>query len=159
MSYRTTIIFIVAAAIFAAGVNKILTLTIYNPAVAIRGYRWLADHHLLTTYRALEHPLNSEAEGEYSLISISKLQQHLFTGPHATVIGTVDGEEKIFDGDWHVNIKDQDNRLLVTEFIPEIPLPIPEVGSTIKIWGITRYDLENRWWELHPVIGWEYVKK
>lgn len=47
---------------------------------------------------------------------------------------------------------------LVTEFIPEIKLPLPSVGDHIKIWGIVRYDSFHNWWELHPVIGWEKAK-
>lgn len=61
------------------------------------------------------------------------------------------------DGDYHVVIRPPYVPLvsLVTEFIPEIELPLPSEGTRVKIWGIVRFDILHNWWELHPVIGWE----
>ena len=58
------------------------------------------------------------------------------------------------DGDYHVSVGDLVGLPLVTEFIPEISLPLPKVGDHIRLWGITRFDAPHNWWELHPVTGW-----
>jgi len=73
------------------------------------------------------------------------------------IVDQVTGEP---DGDYHVVIHPQYISIglfLVTEFIPEIDLPIPQVGDNIRIWGITRFDEPHNWWEIHPVIGWEKI--
>jgi len=74
-----------------------------------------------------------------------------------SVEGVVDEVAHEPDGDYHVTIRPQYVPLpvLVTEFIPEMSVPLPKVGDHIKIWGITRFDIEHNWWELHPVIGWQ----
>ena len=72
------------------------------------------------------------------------------------VVGTVDKITKQPDGDYHVIIRDPTGLLfLVTEFIPQIQLPLPNAGDHVKIWGIVRFDVLHNWWELHPTIGWE----
>ncbi len=77
-----------------------------------------------------------------------------------SVDGVVDEVANEPDGDYHVTIRPQYVPLpvLVTEFIPEMNVPLPKVGDHIKIWGITRFDIPHNWWELHPVIGWEIIK-
>lgn len=74
------------------------------------------------------------------------------------VEGIVDKIAKQPDGDYHIIITNTYGLPLVTEAIPEIKLPLPEVGNKIKIWGIVRFDEFHNWWEIHPVIGWEKVK-
>lgn len=122
-------------------------MTIYNPAIAVRIFGFFQERHFF-----------SETEGGYPLISIYKLQKNLFLKPRASVIGKVENEVKSTDGDLHVNIQDDNGRILVAEIVPEYPLKTPPVGAKIKVWGVTRYDLEHRWWELHPVFGWELIK-
>lgn len=76
-----------------------------------------------------------------------------------SVEGIVDQVEQEPDGDAHVTIRPLYSPLpaLVTEFIPEMTVPLPKVGDHIKIWGITRFDVPHNWWELHPVIGWKML--
>jgi len=75
----------------------------------------------------------------------------------AAVEGVIDKIAKEPDGDYHVIVRDLSGfgLPLVTEFIPEIKLPLPKMNDHIKIWGIVRFDVPHNWWELHPVIGWE----
>ncbi|MDE1924929.1 MAG: hypothetical protein KGH79_01985 [Patescibacteria group bacterium] len=74
-----------------------------------------------------------------------------------SVEGVVDEVAQEPDGDYHVTIRPQYVPLpvLVTEFIPEMKMPLPKVGDHVKIWGIARFDIPHNWWELHPVIGWQ----
>ena len=77
-----------------------------------------------------------------------------------SVEGIVDKIAHQPDGDYHVIVRPQYvpvGPALITEFIPEIKLPIPKEGDHVKIWGIVRLDILHNWWELHPVIGWEMV--
>lgn len=83
------------------------------------------------------------------------------TKTKVAVTGIVDKVTREPDGDYHVILSPQyipAGLYLVTEFIPEIKLPLPNVGDNIKIWGIVRFDELHNWWELHPVIGWELIK-
>lgn len=80
------------------------------------------------------------------------------TKTKVTVEGIVDKIAKQPDGDYHIIMRPQYVPLglyLVAETIPEILLPLPNVGDHIKLWGIVRLDILHNWWEIHPVIGWE----
>lgn len=136
--------------------NKILNLTYYNPAVIIPAYGWLNKYKLVKQAEIAVKLV--EKEELYPLIPISRLQSNLFQRPRARVIGTVSSIIKAPDGDWHINITDDSGLTQITEMVPEYPLPLPKTGAKIKIWGVTRYDLEHRWRELHPVFGWEPIK-
>lgn len=126
--------------------DLILNFTLYNPAFITPIYGYFVDHGFLPT----------EESGEYPLVSIKKLSSGFYGGPRATAEGVVTFVQKSQDGDVHINISDG-TYVVVCEIVPEFPLPLPEVGQRIRIWGIPRYDLEHRWGELHPVFGWENV--
>lgn len=128
--------------------DKLMSWTVYNPAIATSAYRWLTDRHLLSLIP------DGEEKNIYPTTTIGTLNNNMFWKPRAAVVGTVIDELRASDGDWHINVQDEHGDILVVEMIPEYPLSLPNIGSKIKIWGITRFDLEHRWWELHPVIGW-----
>lgn len=120
-----------------------LNFTVYNPTFITPIYNFFLNHHII-----------SNEESGYPLESVHTLNWGLYSGSRATVIGTVEYMLKSGDGDWHINIQSK-NETIVAEIIPEYPLPVPSVGEKVRIWGITRYDIAHRWWELHPVIGWK----
>lgn len=155
--YLKRLFVFVAAFTLLWAFNRFLTWTYYNPAVMVPLYGWLDTHKLANP---LGTAMNlGQKEEQYPLISIANLQNNLFWGPRAAVMGTAVVVVHVSDGDTHINVKDETTgRTLVTEMVSEHPLPLPDVGSKIKIWGVTRYDLEHRWWELHPVFGWEAAK-
>lgn len=133
--------------------NLFLTLTYYNPRVALAAYHYLARPPLgKIIFKNESAPTFDEL---YPLVQIANLQRDRFWGPRAQVAGIVTEVEKIMDGDWHVNVRDATGRTLVAEIVSQFPLTPPAVGENIAIWGITRFDLEHRWWELHPVFGWQ----
>ena len=140
-SWPTLLIILGAFVLFDIGLN----LTLYNPTVITPVYSFFLKHHLLSP----------EGPG-YPLVSIHKLNLGLYFEPRATVIGTVQEVVTSGDGDIHMNIQNKEGTLVV-EIIPEYPLPKPNVGDKIRIWGVTRYDISHRWWELHPVIGWRKI--
>jgi hypothetical protein len=69
---------------------------------------------------------------------------------HVKLSGTVDKISKEADGDVHFRIG-----RIICEIIPELPLKPPVLGRKITAWGISRYDLVHKWWEIHPVLGWK----
>lgn len=135
------------------GLNFLLNLTYYNPAFIVPAYERVMQNSFAKKIFQSNHK-----EELYPLVPISTLNKSLFFGPRAAVIGEVTDTVKVDDGDWHINIKDDKGNTMVVEAIPEYKMAIPKVGLKIKIRGITRYDLEHRWWELHPAINWEEAK-
>ncbi len=156
MNYKKTALFAGIGLLLIIAANYFLTLTIYNPRFAVKAYSWL--------YRVgIGDKLFEDEDGDfnklYPTVSIFDLQHNLFWKSHARAIGAVSEIVRAGDGDWHVNVTDDKGRTLVTEFAPEVPLAVPSVGDKISIWGITRFDLEHRWWEIHPVFGWKKVRQ
>lgn len=121
----------------------VLNFTIYNPEFITPIYALVLNYHFL--------PMETAG---YPLTSIKTLNSGLYSSPRASIIGTVIDVVQSEDSDWHVNVRGEGGTM-VTEIIPEYPLLIPVIGDRVRIWGITRYDIAHRWWELHPVIGWK----
>lgn len=102
-----------------------------------------------------------EEENEDLLYHNASLSDFIVNGSKKTKIsveGIVVNVVQEPDGDHHAILRPDAipfGLTLVTEVIPEIPLPLPQKGDRIKMWGITRFDILHNWWELHPVIGWQ----
>jgi hypothetical protein len=83
--------------------------------------------------------------------------------PCRTATGIVRSERGQHDGDCHVNVKTETPRLLnsvnatkgrgllITEVIPRHRVPLPPVGSRVRIYGTWVLDKATGWKELHPV--------
>ena len=123
-----------------------LNFTLYNPQFVTPIYNFLLQRKIL-----------SSEMGGYPIISLKTINRGEYSGPRALVEGIVTEVVHSQDGDIHINIS-HNNDTLVAEIIPEYPLPIPKIGDIIQIWGVTRYDIAHRWWEIHPVIGWKKLK-
>lgn len=124
-----------------------LNYTLYNPVFITPLYAFAAQHHLFLS-------AFGEEQASYPLVSIRQLNWGLYPKPRAMVAGVVTAVVQVNDGDWHVDVTAPDGTI-VTEFIPEYPISLPHMGEHIRIWGIPRFDIEHRWSELHPVIGWQ----
>ncbi len=152
------ILFVILILVLFVVFDRLATYTVYSPAIATELYRFADNLGFGKFYAATKSVTNGEGTGElYPLTTVSSINNSLFWSPRAAVRGTISDIIKAWDGDWHVNIKDAKGNVLVMEIIPEYPLPIPKIGEKIQAWGITRYDLEHRWWELHPLIGWKQI--
>jgi len=81
-------------------------------------------------------------------------EQNLATGKvkytHIKLSGVVEKVKKEADGDIHIKVG-----RIICEIIPELPLKPPVKGQNATLWGISRYDAEHKWWEIHPVLGWK----
>ena len=132
--------------------ETILQATLYNPTVMVPVLRFAYAHHIFEPLLSLE-----ASAAPYPLVRISDINSAKYFGPRASVIGVISDVQKSFDGDWHLNIRARDGSVLVGEMIPEHQMPIPTVGDKVRIWGVVRYDMEHRWWELHPVLGFSRI--
>lgn len=135
--------------------DQILNYTWYNPAFIVPLYGWMDRHGLTFWIPSYQTPASVPTDKGYALTTIHKINAGLYALPHAAVEGVVSAVVRSPDGDWHVNIADDRGGTLVAEIVPEYPLVPPPVGSRVKLWGLTRYDIEHRWWEIHPVFGWQ----
>jgi uncharacterized membrane protein YgcG len=90
------------------------------------------------------------------------------TSPCRSAVGTISSSTVAHDGDCHVDVtldpaysgllnsvnQSMGGGALITEVIPNFPLPIPAKGSQVSIFGTWVLDHNTGWQELHPV--WEY---
>jgi len=84
----------------------------------------------------------------YHPVTIASLAHNTFT--HVEVEGRVALVRHEEDGDIHIRLEDAQGRFVVVEVIPEISLTIPKVGDLVRVRGISRYDRQHHWWEIHP---------
>lgn len=91
------------------------------------------------------------AQGEtrrYFVVAPSAMARNHHT--HVQVTGRVMISKREGDGDWHIRIVDASG-FVTAECIPELPCLHPKVGQCLRVRGISRFDGEHRWYEVHPV--------
>jgi hypothetical protein len=88
------------------------------------------------------------ADRPYHKVSIAGISKTLFT--HVEVTGKVTLVKKEADGDVHIRLSDGQT-FIVAECVPELPCKPPRKGATITVRGVSRFDKEHGWWEVHPV--------
>jgi hypothetical protein len=99
---------------------------------------------------------DSEEPRQYFKVAIADMPINHYT--HVEITGEVKSRMPEKDGDMHIQVSDGTN-FIIAECIPKLPCSvIPNVGQTVTVRGISRYDRENRWYEVHPVEEIE-VKK
>ena len=76
---------------------------------------------------------------------------------HVQVTGRVKLVRYERDGDTHIMLTGVTG-FVVAEIIPELPLPAPTIGQRITVYGISRWDKEHSWAEIHPTERWEPAK-
>jgi hypothetical protein len=107
--------------------------------------------------RALISVENGSGEPRhYFKVAIADMPANHYT--HVEIAGMVKSVQPQKDGDTHIQVSDGAD-FVIGECIPELPCSaIPDVGQTVTIRGVSRYDRENHWYEVHPVEEIE-VKK
>ena len=99
---------------------------------------------------------SSEEPRQYFKVAIADMPANHYT--HVEITGKVASVTPEKDGDTHIQVSDGTD-FIIAECIPKLPCSvIPDVGQTVTIRGISRYDRENHWYEVHPVEEIE-VKK
>ena len=98
----------------------------------------------------------SEEPRHYFKVAIADMPANHYT--HVEITGMVKSIQPQKDGDTHIQVSDGAD-FVIAECIPKLPCSvIPDVGQTVTIRGVSRYDRENHWYEVHPVEEIE-VKK
>ena len=73
---------------------------------------------------------------------------------HVQITGWVVYTRYEEDGDLHIKVtptKGAFTPFFIAECIPKLPCNKPNINSQVMIQGISRYDKEHNWWEIHPV--------
>ena len=98
----------------------------------------------------------SEEPRQYFKVAIADMPINHYT--HVEITGEVKRCIPEKDGDTHIQIFDGTD-FIIAECIPKLPCSvIPKAGQTVTVRGISRYDRENRWYEVHPVEEIEIKK-
>src|ERR1700758_4352970 len=87
----------------------------------------------------------------YFPVSISDLAAGKNFHTHIQVTGKVTLVKHEADGDIHIKLEDGQGHFIVAECIPKLPCIPPKVGQIVIVEGISRYDGEHKWREVHPV--------
>ena len=99
---------------------------------------------------------SSEEPRHYFKVAIADMPTNHYT--HVEITGVVHRVEPQKDGDTHIEVSDGKD-FVIGECIPKLPCPVlPEVGQTVTLRGVSRYDRENHWYEVHPVEEIEIKK-
>jgi hypothetical protein len=99
---------------------------------------------------------------EFHAVRISDIEQN--TRPHIVAEGYVSEVRVEEDGDLSFRLVEelrQPGPFIVCEIIDPIRLDPPEVGSLVRVYGVSRYDgqLGRQWHEVHPVLNIEMVRR
>ncbi|HSE96707.1 MAG TPA: zf-HC2 domain-containing protein [Blastocatellia bacterium] len=99
---------------------------------------------------------------QYHAVRISDIEHN--TRPHIVAEGYVSEVKADRGGDLRFKIVedlDQPGPFIVCEIIDPIRLDAPEVGSLVRVYGVSRYDgqQDRQWHEVHPVLNIEMVKR
>lgn len=101
------------------------------------------------------------SSGQYREVSLRDIpntaEPHVFTEGYVSEV-RMDQEE----GDTMFRLVDdlrRPNHFVICEIIPPMDMKVPEIGSKIRVYGVSRYDnkAEHQWFELHPVMNIEPV--
>jgi hypothetical protein len=92
----------------------------------------------------------------YRQTTVQKLAAGKCKMTRAVLTGKVEYVKREDDGDIHIRVGDG-KYFIVAECMPAIPCVRPKVGDRVSVEGITRYDAEHGWFELHPVTHLEVL--
>lgn len=103
-------------------------------------------------------PLLLQISRIYWVATVPQLANTTFKHTHVAVVGIVAYTHTETDGDLHIRmVKDSASLtdslavFIIAECIPKLPCRRPHIGERITVKGITRYDSEHGWREVHPV--------
>jgi hypothetical protein len=96
-------------------------------------------------------PTIATAQRTYWPVSVDSLAAGQVQHTHVQVTGRVRLVRHEGDGDLHLKLTGVTG-FIVAECIPALPCAVvPKVGDRVTVRGISRYDGEHHWHEVHPV--------
>lgn len=100
-------------------------------------------------------PAPAAAQGRrYWATSVERLASGKSKRTHVAVRGRVALVQREDDGDLHLRLAPLGGgaAFVVAECVPLLPCAFrPKPGDVVTASGISRYDREHGWWEVHPV--------
>lgn len=88
----------------------------------------------------------------YWIVTVDDLARGRNFHTHVQITGRVALVKHEADGDTHIQISGSDSsRWVVAECIPSLPCKLPRVGQIVTVKGISRFDGEHKFYEVHPV--------
>jgi anti-sigma factor RsiW len=100
---------------------------------------------------------------EFHTVNIADIEQN--QKPHVMAEGYV-SEVRVNDEDGDLSFKLVDDLgrpgpFIICEIIDPIKLAAPSVGSRVRVYGVSRYDgqADHNWYEVHPVLNIEVVRR
>jgi hypothetical protein len=87
------------------------------------------------------------------------------TEPHIVTEGYItEAKVEEDDGDRVFKLVEKPNSsgpFVICEVIEPLEMPIPPVGSRVRVYGVTRFDgqSDHNWHEVHPVLNIEVLKQ
>ena len=96
---------------------------------------------------ALQQPVRT-----YWPISVDSLATGHVLRTHVQTSGLVTLVRHEADGDLHIKLVGR-RGFIVAECVPELPCRVPKVGEHITVKGISRWDGEHKWAEIH-IVEW-----
>jgi anti-sigma factor RsiW len=109
-----------------------------------------------------KRPLSVDS-GEFHPVRIADIEHS--TMPHVVAEGFV-SEVRLNDEDGDLSFKlvEQPNAaepFIICEIIDPIKLEPPQVGSKVRVYGVSRFDNKenHNWYEVHPVLSIEVVPR
>jgi hypothetical protein len=87
-------------------------------------------------------------------VDCAKFADNGSTWTHVSVIGNVRKSHREKDGDIHLEVCDTTGQhCFEAEIVPYHPVSLfrAHPGAQVRVKGISRYDRQHKWWEIHPV--------
>lgn len=94
--------------------------------------------------------LTQQPTRTYWPVTVDQLAAGQVKHTHVKVTGRVRLVRHEDDGDLHIKLTGVKN-FIVAECIPALPCQEPSLGAQVTVFGISRFDGEHKWWEVHPV--------
>jgi anti-sigma factor RsiW len=117
-------------------------------------FHWFSDHRF---------SLSAIGAEEFTRVPIdlvsSTTEPHIVTEGYVSEVRVESDEgDKVFK---LVENLHNPNPFVICEVIDPLNLPMPSVGSFVRVYGVSRYDNKSNheWHELHPVLDIEILKK
>jgi len=91
----------------------------------------------------------------YFNVSLSEFAKHGSGRTHVSIVGYVSRVRLEADGDMHIELVSslhaKTRSTIMAECVPYHPCVRPRLHTRVRVAGISRFDPEHHWWEVHPV--------
>lgn len=119
------------------------------------GYVALGIALFILLFAIWSTPVRPMTQRTYWVMSVDTLATGHLKHTHVQVTDSVAYAVGEGDGDVHIKLQSRSGKFIIAECIPKLPCLKPKAGTRITVYGITRWDPEHQWAEVHPVEDWK----